>query len=1398
MSAIPNSSDRVNTLTGTRAVQGTISRLDHRVATFVVTLVIVASGLLAVVALFSAMQWRVQPFPGLMVTRTLMVDGTKPIGWEWPGLAAGVQHGDRLIALDGQTLGDSPDAYQRLNELLSARSVGDEVDLTFLRSSDDLATVAPSIVCDTPMGGFASCTARVSLIEFPDNDIIALFWVPFFAGVLALGIGIIVLVLRNRFTSGRLVSLVSALLATFCFGLFDINTTHRFTEVWIVGTALLGGAVVSLSLVFPARLPRIYRSTMLLHVPLLIALIPALVGLWLYRSPGAPNSASVGSQLAVLTALVGSVISTLFWMRQRRRATTSLMRDQANMVLTGFLFAVIPGVIWLINLIAGALMGGSLIPFNTSVVAPFFALPALSMAYAISQARPVDADRWISNGITYTFLALGLILGYFLLVLSATLFTGRMVEADNPFVLALAVFLVAVAFLPLRARLQNRIDKLYFRQRINYQDQVEQFARSLSALRELPAISAEYRTTIEQTIAPTHFFIFLPGPQFEEYIAFGKVKPDTDIRFAADSPVVDLLRRQDGVIYLSAHTPWPEDLIAERARLNVLKPRLIVGFRGSSRLSGFTIFGGPLSGAEDYTFEEQRFIENLTNQMTIAVERAQVVDSLERRVRELGILSRVSQAVNFTGEFDQLLELIGTQTLRLIDGTHIYIALRDAAMNELYYAFVQEDGDRYMDKENRRWTLGIDVVSEVARTGQPLRISSFERAMTERGATIQREDKAIQAWMGVPLIAGSRTLGVLSVGTIETNRQFSDEQMRMLSDIGALAATSFDKARLFAETNLRARQLSALNDVSRVLVATELNLNLDKLLELITSSATNILNAEAGSLLLTVDDGSGDLEFKVDIGSPESDLLGMRVPFGRGLVGQVAQSGQVIIVNDAATDPRWTGELASGGFVTQSVLAAPLITQKRTIGVLEILNRRTGVFTQEDADLLTTFASQAAVAIENARLFQMTDQQLSERLTELEMLERIDAEMNRSHSLDAVAEIALRWAVANTQASAGVLGVVSSDKQFMRVVARLGYLDDEAPEGAQDGLWPLTKGIVSRSMRTRRAELVSDVSIDPLYIPSQRDTRSQITLPMLTGGDVIALMILESTQDTGLRLAHMPFLQRLAEHASIAIANAQLYEELALANQSKSEFVSFVAHELKNPLTSIKGYADVIMSGAVGALSDQQQNFVGTIRSNAERMNTLVSDLNDVTKLQTNNLRIEPEEGTISDVVEETLRPLQKQIEDKGQRIQLALAEDLPHIYVDRNRIIQVLTNLINNAHKYSPADAQITIGADVTTSQRTPQGRVSKPVLHVRVQDEGIGMDEDDLSKLFTPYFRSENPVAREQPGTGLGLTITRGIVERHEGHIWVESVLGQGTTFHFTLPLAETKMPEPETAAD
>ncbi|MGQ9887471.1 MAG: sensor histidine kinase, partial [Aggregatilineales bacterium] len=348
----------------------------------------------------------------------------------------------------------------------------------------------------------------------------------------------------------------------------------------------------------------------------------------------------------------------------------------------------------------------------------------------------------------------------------------------------------------------------------------------------------------------------------------------------------------------------------------------------------------------------------------------------------------------------------------------------------------------------------------------------------------------------------------------------------------------------------------------------------------------------------------------------------------------------------------------------------------------------------------------------------------------------------------------------------------------------IGYGEDDRPAGAEGWVWPLT-GAFARVLRQRRGDMVSRGAFD--FVPCLRGSTSQIILPMVAGGDVNGMLIVETNRDPQLTLVHLAQLYRLSDHAGIALANAQLYAELTRANDSKSEFVSFVAHELKTPMTSIKGYTDLLLMGYnAGKLDSQQEAFLRTIRANIERMDTLVSDLNDVTKMETNNLHMQFGPVNFSSVITETLRPLQRPIEDRQQTLEINVPPDLPPLYGDQNRLIQVLTNLLSNAHKYTPAGGRITITAEIVPNRWNAQSKPAEPVCHVMVRDTGIGISPEDVSRLFTPYFRSENPLAREQPGTGLGLTIVRGIVERHNGRIWVESELGQGTVFHFTVPLA------------
>ncbi|MCL4823258.1 MAG: GAF domain-containing sensor histidine kinase, partial [Anaerolineales bacterium] len=263
------------------------------------------------------------------------------------------------------------------------------------------------------------------------------------------------------------------------------------------------------------------------------------------------------------------------------------------------------------------------------------------------------------------------------------------------------------------------------------------------------------------------------------------------------------------------------------------------------------------------------------------------------------------------------------------------------------------------------------------------------------------------------------------------------------------------------------------------------------------------------------------------------------------------------------------------------------------------------------------------------------------------------------------------------------------------------------------------------------------------------------------------------------------FLNRLSDHAAIAIANAQLYNEVQAANEAKSEFVSFVAHELKNPMTSIKGYTELLAGGKVGAINDMQSNFLGTIRSNVERMSTLVSDLNDNSKIEAGRLRLDFRAVDAAEVVDEIVRSTRRQIEDKKQTITVNLPAGLPPVWADRTRIGQVLTNLVSNAHKYTPEEGRIVISGELTSNQWDPEGAAS--VIHLWVRDSGIGISAEDQVKIFQKFFRSEDQKAREAPGTGLGLNITKNLVEMQGGRIWFESEFRKGTTFHFTIPVAE-----------
>jgi len=574
--------------------------------------------------------------------------------------------------------------------------------------------------------------------------------------------------------------------------------------------------------------------------------------------------------------------------------------------------------------------------------------------------------------------------------------------------------------------------------------------------------------------------------------------------------------------------------------------------------------------------------------------------------------------------------------------------------------------------------------------------------------------------------------------------------------------------------------------ITRQLTAT---LELQPLLKSILESAVGILNTEAGSLFL-VDAQTDELIFQVTVGPVAQNLAGQRLPPGTGFVGKAVNNRKPVIVNDVAATTTWNpAPDKQTGFITQAILAVPMEVKDRVIGVIEIINKKDGnPFTDDDQNLLSAFAGQAAVAIENARLYTLTDQELTARVEELSVMQRIDRELNASLEESRAMRITLEWAMRQSKSDAGLIGFVEA--KGIRVMADQGYGNEV--EAYKKDYMPLDHPSVKEAIETGVPQRVVFNSPDPSRI-FLNDAHCQLVIPIRREAKAIGLFLLESTKPDAFQQDSLAFLSRLSDHSAIALSNAQLYAEIQAANIAKSKFVDFVAHELKQPMTSMKGFSDLLAAGAAGPINEMQTNFLNTIRSNMGRMQTIVQDLNDNSKIESGTLEIKFQVVDIAEVLEEVNRSIKRQLEEKKQLITFNVPENLPKVWADRGRVIQVLVNLISNAYKYTPEGGEIVVSAEEAENVWEASPSTSK-VVHLSVKDNGIGISPENQKKIFTPFYRArDDEEAMKSQGTGLGLNITKNLIEMQSGHIWFESEFRKGTTFHITIPVSEN-VPVPE----
>jgi signal transduction histidine kinase/DNA-binding response OmpR family regulator len=623
-----------------------------------------------------------------------------------------------------------------------------------------------------------------------------------------------------------------------------------------------------------------------------------------------------------------------------------------------------------------------------------------------------------------------------------------------------------------------------------------------------------------------------------------------------------------------------------------------------------------------------------------------------------------------------------------------------------------------------------------------------------------------RAELAVPVRAGDHALGVLHVSGHQD--AFTDEEVNLLSTFAGQLAIALERGDSVAQTERLAAQMATLYDVG---LETGVLKDLPVLFTKATAEAGRLINCDHTSVL-RLDEAAGVLRlFAAWARDPRRETLTDPIfALGEGVAGRVAVERLPAIVNEP-------GEAT--GFVSRPnpvgrLLSVPVTyydQERQQSVVFGVLNatRKPGApaFVQDDLDYLMRFAGQLSITLANVMSFE-AERQRSGQLTLLNSLIR---EFAGLLSRERILETAARRIAESFGFPVVALGLPDFASGLLRVAASV------TPEGLTDTLLPLGKGVVGRAIRERRTVVVDDVAEDPDYVEMVATTRSEAAVPIFSGADLVAMLNVESDARRAFGRGQVIALQALGEGIAIALRNAELYQALERTNarlveldRTKSELVNIVAHDFRSPLAGILGHGE-LLEWLPDAPAEERLEHARAIVASATHMASLVEKTLKTTRLETGQF---PFEFGLMDVAAAVNEVVARVVDDAAHPLRVTVPEDPVPAWADRERVVEVLENLVSNAVKYSPD------GGEVEIELRRDGGQAV-----VTVRDRGLGIDNADLGRLFRPFSRIRNRRTAAIEGSGLGLYICDRIVRAHAGHLWVESQVGAGSTFSFSLPV-------------
>jgi GAF domain-containing protein/CheY-like chemotaxis protein/CHASE3 domain sensor protein/anti-sigma regulatory factor (Ser/Thr protein kinase) len=803
-----------------------------------------------------------------------------------------------------------------------------------------------------------------------------------------------------------------------------------------------------------------------------------------------------------------------------------------------------------------------------------------------------------------------------------------------------------------------------------------------------------------------------------------------------------------------------------------------------------------------FTDKQIGLVTTFADQAVIAIENVRLFDEVQARTREL------TEALEQQTATSAILRVISTSPTEVLPVFETIVRNAVALCGSLFANVFRFDGERlhFVASHN----VGPDYV-ELLRAKYPMRPDSSQvsgRAVLT-GSVVRLEDAladpdydqqfpATMSWrrmLGVPMLRQGEPVGVIVVGWAEAG-PVPKAQEELLKQFADQAVIAIENARLFDEVQARTRDLTEALErqtaTSEVLnVISRSTTQLQPVLDAIVATAARLCQAEYAIIYKLESDGRYHPTGGVNADEEFAQYIAQHpVAPGPGTIaGRTALEGRTVHAPDILEDPEYTWSEAQAKGRFRTILGVPLLRGGAVIGVINLARNIVRPFTDKEIELVTTFADQAVIAIENVRLFdevQARTRDLTRSVAELRALSEVSQAVNSTLELQAVLRAIAAHAVTLAEADAGAFWAYDEDAQAFRLQAT-HELDPRVIKALMRRPVHLGEGATGLSGLRRTAVQIPDIDLEPGYalheITREPGYRALLAVPLLREDSLIGGLVICRKTPGSFSTEVVDLVQTLANQSVLAIQNARLFEELeqkgrelADASRHKSEFLANMSHELRTPLNAIIGIAEMLREDAEDEGQEALVEPLGRIHRAGDHLLHLINEILDLSKIEAGKLELHLEDVDLAAAIAEITATAEPLAAKNDNRLVVDCATDVGNVRSDPTRLRQIVLNLLSNACKFTER-GEVRLGV-----------RADRDEVTISVADTGIGMTPEQVGRLFREFSQADSSTTRRYGGTGLGLAISRKLARMMGGDIEVESASGVGTTFTIRLPVEPT----------